>query len=609
MHPGRSPAAALLLAAVACGPRLATRPAPEPGFDPARDRAEVEWLADPAREGRGTGTAGGADAAAWIADRLADAGLRPAFDAGYLQTFEAPYRAVLGGGNGLAVGGVVAELGESFQPFGFSDDGTVDGELVYAGYGITAPELGYDDYAGLDAKGRIVLVAQDFPREADAASPFRDPRAYHYGEWRYKAINARDHGAAAVVVVRDVWAHAGPQADGLPPWRGQVSARAGLVAVRATAAALRAGGVDVVALAGAGEADGRPHSRALGVRAHVAAEIRRDTAVTSNVVAVLPGRDPAFAGHCVVIGAHHDHLGHGGDASLSPDQLGTVHPGADDDASGVAALLDVARALAAAGPARRTVLVAAFGAEELGAVGSTHLVRNMPPGCPAETLQLMVNMDMVGRARGGRLFVDGAGTARGLRARVEALAARPPRLPLAIAFGGDGYGPSDHAPFRARGAPVLFLFTGAHADYHRPTDTPDKLDYDRLADVARFGYRVVREAADGAPLEPVRGVAAASGPPPGERDRGYGAYLGAIPDFAERKAPGVLLSGVRPGSPAEQVGLAAGDVLLRVGATRLLSLQDLAFALRAHRPGEEVELEWERDGRRSAATARLGARK
>jgi hypothetical protein len=622
----------------ACGPRLATRPAPEPGFEPDRAKAEVEWLADPARTGRGTGTPGGPAAAGWIAERLAEAGVPPAFDAGYLQTFEAPFRATLGSGNALVVVGSspeprhpalvpgppppreagagrgerdhapgAATAGDGFLPFGFSDDGAVEAEVVFAGYGITAPELGYDDYAGIDVKGKVVLVAQDFPRESDPASPFRDPRAYRYGEWRYKATNAREHGAAALIGVRDVWAHEG--ADDLPPWRGQVSSRVGLVAVRATARTLRAGGIAVPALAAPGEADGRPHSRTLGVRARVAAEIHHESAVTANVVAALPGRDPAVAGHCVVIGAHHDHLGWGGDASLAPEQVGTVHPGADDNASGVAALLAVARALAAAGPARRTVVFAAFGAEELGILGSGHLVRHMPPGCPAGALQLMVNLDMVGRAQAGKVYVDGATTARGLREITLALATRSPRLPLTLAFGGDGYGPSDHASFRARGVPVLFLFTGAHGDYHRPGDTPEKLDFDRLAAIARLAARVVREAADGAPLEPLKAAAASPPAGSGERERGYGAYLGAIPDFAARKAPGVLLTGVRAGSPAEQAGLAAGDVLLRLGATRLLSLQDLAFALRAHRPGEEVELEWDRGGRRSAGTVRLGARR
>jgi membrane-associated protease RseP (regulator of RpoE activity) len=312
------------------------------------------------------------------------------------------------------------------------------------------------------------------------------------------------------------------------------------------------------------------------------------------------------AGECVVVGAHHDHLGLGGDASLAPDQLGTVHPGADDHASGVAALLAVARAAAAAGPARRTLLFVAFGAEELGVLGSAHLVRNPPAACPVERMQLMVNLDMVGRPRNGKVYVDGADTARGLRDVVRALADAPPRLPLAPAFGGsDGYGPSDHTSFYAKGVPVVFLFTGAHADYHRPTDTAEKVDGAAIAAVARLASRVAREAAEReGRLEVVRAAA----PPPRER-AGYGAYLGAIPDFAERRDPGVLLTGVRAGSPAERAGLAGGDVLVRLGSTRLLSLQDLAFALRSNRPGDEVEIEFERGGKASVARVTLEERR
>jgi hypothetical protein len=605
LPPAASRLALGLLLACACGQRLQTRPGQEAGFDPARARAEVEWLADSARTGRGVGTAGGAEATTWIAARLAEAGLRPAFDGGFLQTFDAPYRATLGERNALAVGGSEPALGVGWVPFGFSDDGVAAGELVWAGYGITAPELGYDDYAGLDVKGKIVLVAQDFPREADPASPFREPRAYRYTEWRYKAINAREHGAAAMVGVRDLWAHEGK--DDLPRWRGQVSSRAGIIAARTHAVALGQAGVDVAALAREGEADGRPHGRPLGVRARVTVEVRHERAETANVAGILPGRDPALAGECVVIGAHHDHLGLGGDASLSPEKVGTVHPGADDNASGVAALLAVARAAVAAGPARRTLVFAAFGGEEIGLLGSAQLVRTPPAACPLERMQLMVNLDMVGRPRGGKLYVDGADTARGLRDVVRALADAPPRIPLTLAFGGDGYGPSDHTSFFAKGVPVLFLFTGPHADYHRPSDTAEKIDAAGLVTIARLAGRVVREAAerDGR-LEVVRAPA----PPARERgERGYGAYLGAIPDFAERKEPGVLLGGVRPGSPAERAGLAGGDVILRVGATKLLSLQDLAYALRAHRPGDEVEIEWQREGKTNVGKVRLEERK
>jgi hypothetical protein len=218
----------------------------------------------------------------------------------------------------------------------------------------------------------------------------------------------------------------------------------------------------------------------------------------------------------------------------------------------------------------------------------------------------MVNLDMVGRPRGGTLYVDGAASAKGLRELLPALVSRAPALPLRLAFGGDGYGPSDQTSFLARGVPVLFFFTGAHADYHRPSDTAEKVDAAAVADVARLALRVVNDAADRPDRLEVVKVAA---PPPQERsERSYGTYLGAIPDFAERDAPGVLLTGVRAGSPAERAGIAAGDVLLRVGTTRLLNLQDLAFALRSHRPGDDVEVEWQRGGERRTAHVRLEER-
>jgi hypothetical protein len=216
---------------------------------------------------------------------------------------------------------------------------------------------------------------------------------------------------------------------------------------------------------------------------------------------------------------------------------------------------------------------------------------------------------MVGRPRERRLYVNGAGTAKGLREEALAAADRAPRVPLELAFGeGDGYGPSDHTSFYARDVPVLFLFSGAHADYHRPSDTADKVDAAAVAAAARLAHRIARDAAE----RPARfEVVRAAGPPPaqGRGERGYGTYLGAIPDFAERREPGVLLTGVRAGSPAERAGLRADDVLVRVGATRVMNLQDLAFALRSHRPGDEVEVEWTRGAERRTARVKLEERR
>jgi aminopeptidase YwaD len=329
------PAIALVLAS--CAP---SRPIPTPAdpvFDGARAKADVTWLADPARAGRGVGTPGIDDAANWIEARMKALGLAPAFADGYRQTFEAPVGARLLDANALALAGKEQKLSVDWLPFPFSDDGKVEGELVFAGYGITAPELGYDDFAGIDVKGKIVIVAQDFPREQDASSPFRDPKNYRYGEWRYKATNARDHGASAVLGVRDDWNH--PASDEVPPWKGTTSSRAGIVTARVTLAALGGAGVDAAALAGPISADLKPRSRSLAVRASVQVSIAQDRAPTSNVAGRLPGSDPAVAGECVVVGAHYDHLGLGGDNSASPADIGKPHLGADDNASGGGARL------------------------------------------------------------------------------------------------------------------------------------------------------------------------------------------------------------------------------------------------------------------------------
>ena len=596
--------AALLLACAAARP--APPPSAEAAIRPDDLAADVAWLADPERTGRGVGTPGNQAAERWLAARMEAMGLRPAGSEGFLQPFEAPVEAVLRGENALSLAGAALQTGKDWQPFTFSSSGTAEGDLVWAGYGITAPELEWDDYAGLDVKGKVVLVAAHFPREDDPDSPFRDPRAYAHGEWRAKAVNARDHGAAALLGVRDDWHH--PGADDLPAWKGAVASPAGIPMARVTLAALARAGVDVPALARevAAERKPRPQPLQAAVRLAVGVEQRRER--TANVLGLLPGTDPGLAGECVVVGAHFDHLGYGGETAMNPEDTGKVHPGADDNASGTAAMLSVARAFAAAGPPRRTVVFAAFSGEELGVLGSSLLVQSPPPACPVERLQLMVNLDMVGRPKEGKVFVEGAGSARGLRQVVEALPGREPALPLRIAFGGDGYGPSDQTPFLARGVPVLYLHTGAHGDYHRVSDTADKIDPQGLSAVARLGFRAVFDASQRPDrLEAVR--TPARDPRPGGGERGYGAYLGTIPDFAERAEPGVLVSAVRPGSPAEEAGLAAGDVVTGVGRVEVRTLADLGVALRSHRPGDVVEVRFQRGAEARRVQATLGERR
>lgn len=320
-----------------------------------------------------------------------------------------------------------------------------------------------------------------------------------------------------------------------------------------------------------------------------------------NVVGVVPGRDPARRDEVVVVGAHYDHLGTGVTGSLSPERRGEVHNGADDNASGTAALLEIARQIAARPPAR-TVVFIAFSGEELGLLGSAHYVRE--PVRPIARTVAMVNLDMVGRLREGRLLALGAATAAEFPAILDSLNRE---AGLDLRASGDGYGRSDHASFYVAKVPVIHFFTDLHEDYHRASDDADRLNVEGVAQVATFASRLARALADrSAPLTFVD-LPPPAPPAVGAVSSGYGAYLGSIPDMSGG-VTGVRITGARTGSPADVAGMRAGDIIRRIGAHAVNDLQGMTDALRAHRPGETVEVEVERDGRRLTLRVTFGTR-
>ncbi len=559
-------------------------------------------------EGRAAGTPGADRAAAYLVAEFRRLGLRPAGDGGtFLQRFEVltGVRVAPGGAIDVTAPGAAPRAfaaGADFLPFTFSADADVTGDATFAGYGITAPPLGYDDYAGLDVRGKAVLVMTGEPRETDPRGPFRPAEHFHYTELRHKVLNAREHGAAAVIVVENPG-----RGDRLAALRGTTPSW-GIVAVsahRALADALLIpAGLDLARLHAEIDRTGAPASRALpGVRARIRAALLRDRGATANVVGLLPGTDSALGAEAVVVGAHYDHLGRGSPFSLAPEQGDAIHPGADDNASGTAALLGIAEAFTRSGGARRSLVLIAFSGEELGLLGSTYYVGQ--PAIPLDRTVAMVNLDSVGRLRDGRLHVMGVDTGQGLRALVEQAGQG---LPVPLALRGDGVGPSDHTAFLNRERPAVFLFTGPHGDYHRPSDTWDRIDADGLRTVATVAYRVVRALAD-RDDRPAFVRVPGGAPRAGAGPTGYGPYFGAVPDFGDSPQPGVRLGGVRPGSPADKAGLRAGDVIVRFAGVTIRTLDDFVFALRGRRAGDAVEVGYVRDGAERAAQATLEERR
>ncbi len=566
---------------------------------------DVKHLASDALEGRATGTSGGAAAADYIAKQLEAAGLAPRRD-----PFEFLAGVKVGPETALAVSGAAAAA-EDFRPLGFSSNGRVEGDVVFGGYGITAPEAGWDDYAGADVKGKIVLVLDRVPGARNPHAPRRMSEGItRYGQVRYKAMNARERGAAALLVTSADPSGRKEDDPSLLPLTGATAhGDAGILVAdlrRSFAARIvAAGGRPLDAIQDGLDGEGaKPAAVALaGVRASLVVSLVKEKRRAENVVAVRPGTDPDLAREAIVVGAHYDHLGRGEvGGSLAESPVGKeIHNGADDNASGTAALLDAARALP---PTRRTVVFAAFSGEEMGLLGSAHYVKEPLAGVPpiASTVA-MINMDMVGRLGSKKLTIGGMGTAEewpGLVARAAGKAG--------IEFAGqdDGYGPSDHSSFYGKDVPVLFFFTGAHSDYHRPSDDWDKVDVTGTARIAGFAREVIL-AIDKLEVRPTHKKT--GGTPHGtdlEPGRGPSVYLGTIPDYSETDVPGVRLSGVREGSPAEKAGLRSGDLIVRFDGKEVRGVHDYTYALFAKKPGDEVEIVVKRGAEEVKVKATLG---
>ena len=650
------------------------------GLARADDEAAVEKrLADTARylasdemEGRGIGTRGLDLAAEHIAARFAELGLKTEVSAGTAyQAFRIPTSSKLGDKNELALVGPPAEegakplridlkLGEDFTPMAMSGSGSVDLPLVFVGYGITAKEEGYDDYANIKATPNAVVVLRHEPQQADPESVFAGTKDSDYAPFRRKVSNAYEHEARAVIFCTDAFSsrrdlgkahkkwqaaidrlveeHAAlkknesPTPEEIELQRGRIeelleTVRAEDEQIEAAADPLlpfSAGGrdgaardfpvvfcrrapldrvveaaldTDLATLERRIDEDLEPQSAPLtGWRVVGQVEVEREDAEVKNVLAVLEGEGP-LADETLVIGAHYDHIGR--KASKAGDSAeGEVYNGADDNASGVAVLLEVARTLARRDERlRRRVLFIAFTAEERGLVGSHHYVDH--PLFPIDKTIAMLNLDMVGRLRDDKLTIGGAGTAPQFDGLLDRLGSSHG---FQLTKQASGFGPSDHASFYAAKVPAMHFFTGLHGDVHRPGDDFEKLD---IAGMRRVGA-MVAEAAVALANADARPEYAPTGPrrvPPGGGKR---PYFGSVPDFS-RTGPGYAISGVVDNSPAQKAGLRGGDVIVRLGESKIGSLEDFDSALRKHKTGQRVQVVVRRSGKEHVFEATVDA--
>ena len=578
----RSGLLALLLLVVAAG--SASRAALPISSPTAASLAEaVTTLAAPDMEGRASGTPGGERAARRIARWLTDAGLRPGGDAGtFFQSFaiangtvvapDSRFDLLAPGPQGRDPGQTHFALERDWRPHGGSVATSVSGEVVFVGYGIVTADGTHDDYTGVDVNDRIALALAGAPRGATATGASR----------LEKLIAARRHGAAAVLLVNDTL----PSVASTATAAGMVSAS---VTPRAADALLAPSGATTATLERA-IARGTTSAFATGTRARITVALGKQERRAENVVGVLPGTDPALASEAVVVGAHWDHLG---------VVDGAIHPGADDNASGTAVVVGLAKSFAAAGGAPRTLVFTLFAGEELGLLGSRHYVGD--PAVPMTRTVAMVNLDMVGRMRDRQLEIGGVDSGTGLR---EIVSDAVRTADLKSTLRGAPYAPSDHVRFYRSGTPVLFFHTGSHDDYHKPSDTADRINADGMARVATVAAEVIERLAAGSRPSYVA-------MPPERRERtsgggGGGAFLGIVAD--QGAGDGVRVADVMPSSAAERGGLREGDVLVRLAGASLVSFDDLRTALKARNPGDRVELQVLRNGDDRTVSITLGAR-
>jgi hypothetical protein len=571
----------ILIVLLNLSPAIILGPSPCPAqagrFDESCILEHIKFLASDDLEGRMGGSRGAQVASEYIKDRFKKLSLKPCGEDGsFFQEFTFVSDVIPGELNGLVVKcrgkTFTGNPGTDFFPMGSTANTTAEGRLVFIGYGLRNQEKGHDDFAGVDLEGAVAIAIEGIPAALEGTEESGSKLLI-----RKKAMLAREAGAIGLIIIRDKDSQEPidqMKYDGIP---GDVGIAYARLSWEFAEQILVCGGLPATSPGSV------PPSQVLdNMSAKLRTDVFRKRATGRNVLALLHGTDKKLRDQYVVVGAHHDHIGTG----TAEDGSRIIYNGADDNASGVAGLLELAAALSVTRP-RRSILLLSFDAEELGALGSLHFMNN--PTVPKEKISAMVNLDMIGRMKEMILIASGYDTSP---AWDEILDRANEGLDLEIKKSGGGFGGSDHTSFYKDDIPVLFFFTGAHDDYNTPYDDWDSINAEGEAIILEYVAMVIE------------GIGNADESPPftrshaGQRGGGRSSlsvYMGTVPDFTH-EGEGFAIMGTKGGSPAEKAGLKKGDIITGMDGKEVRTIYDFMGVLSDKKPGDVITVVVQREG-------------
>jgi len=543
----------------------------------------IKYLASDKLEGRYPGSTGGTLAMDYLSKEFQTYGLTPFGDSSYIQPFDMTTDLKLGDENSLVISmkdkSTQYKTEKDWIPLSYSASGKMSGYLVFAGYGITAPDLNYDDYKGMLVEGKIVVIMTNSP-----TSNSKDNKFSSYESIYKKIIRARDNKAAGVIVISDPTSD-----DNMPKLVYSLASKSsGIPVIKVKREyfekIFKDLKFDLKKVQENINKNLKPESFALtNYTANATVSLEQVKARTGNILGYIEGSDPVLKNEVIVIGGHYDHLGWGGENSLYEGKEKKIHYGADDNASGTTGVLEIAQKFASNKTAsKRSILFMCFTGEEEGLIGSAYFTNSKLFG--KLNIVSMINMDMIGRMENDKLVINGTGTSSDW---VKTLDGINKNYNFIMSYIPDGFGPSDQSSFYAKNIPVLFFFTGLHTDYHKPADTYDKINTAGEEKVAKYVYDLVYEIANADKKPEFTKVAESN-----EKKQETGpvkVYVGTIPDFSSNEE-GYKISGVKEGSPAEKGGIIAGDLMIKFGSKEVKNIYDYTAALGEYKPGEEVEI-------------------